>query len=79
MSGSRDGGQFARRRPMHPRRSSGNIGVKATGEVPVFFPAVQRGAETQERGRARPGGPGGEENGDDGGGDTAARRGEGER
>ena len=76
MSGSRDGGQLARRRPMHPRRSSGNIGVKAMGEVPVFFPAVQR----QQRLRARAqGGPGRLGNGDDCEGDTAARRGEGER
>ena len=68
MSGSRDGGQLARRRPMHPRRSSGNIGVKAMGEVPVFFPAVQRVEGEGERGQ---GGPGGEENGDVGEGDTA--------
>ena len=35
---------------MHPRRSSGNIGVKAMGEVPVFLPC---GAERCRGSRAR--------------------------
>ena len=37
-SGRRDGGQFARRCPSPPRRPSGNRGVTAMGEVPVFLP-----------------------------------------
>ena len=51
-----------------PRRPSGNSGVTATGEGSVFLPC---GAESAEAWRALQGGPGGEANGDEGGGDTA--------
>ena len=69
MSGSREGGQFSRRRPSPPRRPSGNSGVTATGEGSVF--SSLRCRERRGTASAAGGGPGGEENGDEGRGDTA--------
>ena len=64
VSRSCEGGQFGRRRPTPPRRSSGNRGVITKGEDSSALLCEAEGAEARERGWTRAGGLGGPGNGE---------------